>query len=146
MFSYLRSLQAFSNPSAGISVDVVRTLVGGGAEHPPCCLSQADPLLVLEESLHRARGQPLQHPIQPGEPQQVHGHRQDGLHRWVAGRRARREQSTAKGAWGLEFSGNQLSLSGEALSTGAQNAGEELFAPVWGTSWLVSGDSRALAF
>ncbi|XP_061251533.1 5'-3' exonuclease PLD4 isoform X2 [Bos javanicus] len=35
------------------------------------------------ESLHRARGEPLQHPLQQGEPQQVHGHGEGGLHRHV---------------------------------------------------------------
>lgn len=42
MFAYLRSLQAFSNPSAGISVDVVRNRpygLEGGEEVPSPTLS-----------------------------------------------------------------------------------------------------------
>lgn len=79
MFPFLRSLQALSDPAASISVDVVRQAasglgLGGGGGFP---ISQ----LVSPESLHRAGGKPLEHPIRQGEPQQVHGHRAGSLYR-----------------------------------------------------------------
>lgn len=81
MFPYLRSLQAFSNPAANISVDVVRTHSGPGREQAALLPSLTRSLSVPKESLHRARGESLQHPVQQGEPQQVHGHREGSLHR-----------------------------------------------------------------
>lgn len=87
MFPYLRSLQAISNPSAGISVDVVRLCSQGRGAALPALSSQPHPrpLSVPKESLHRACGESLQHPLQPGQPQQIHGHGEGSLHRWAAG-------------------------------------------------------------
>ncbi|XP_072819965.1 5'-3' exonuclease PLD4 isoform X6 [Vicugna pacos] len=60
-----------------------------GPQHVPLPAVPAGPpqprgqRLRGRESLHRASGEPLQHPIQQGEPQQIHGHREDGLHRHI---------------------------------------------------------------
>lgn len=79
MFPFLRSLQALSNPAANVSLDVVRMHPWAG---PGSGLSAPNTSsLFPQESLHRARGEPLQHPLQQGQPQQVHGNREGGLHR-----------------------------------------------------------------
>uniref|UniRef100_A0AC11CVP9 Uncharacterized protein n=1 Tax=Ovis aries TaxID=9940 RepID=A0AC11CVP9_SHEEP len=81
MFPFLRSLQALSNPAANVSLDVVRMHPWAG---PGSGLSAPNTSsLFPQESLHRARGEPLQHPLQQGQPQQVHGNREGGLHRHV---------------------------------------------------------------
>lgn len=94
MFPHLRSLQAFSDPAANVSMDVVRPVPSGWewtASLPPPLPSpspspssppqHAPSLSVPKESLHRACGESLQHPVQQNEPRQVHGHREGSLYR-----------------------------------------------------------------
>ncbi|XP_073923131.1 5'-3' exonuclease PLD4 isoform X5 [Castor canadensis] len=52
------------------------------------------------ESFHRACGKSLEHPLQPGEPQQIHGYRQGGLHRHLQLVRGLLQQHLRRGPGG----------------------------------------------